>query len=171
MAIRKRRTFVTDPSENDLSMKVAVYTIALNEAAHVERWANSAIDADYRVVVDTGSNDDTVERLLQAGVTVHCIRIRPWRFDDARNTAMALLPDDVDICCTMDMDRYLSPGWRPKLEQTWTPGTTALFCQQVYRSSIGGSDILGEWPAKNFHSPWGVPFSPSGARGVFLYRG
>ena len=24
-------------------------------------WANSAIDADYRVVVDTGSNDDTVE--------------------------------------------------------------------------------------------------------------
>jgi len=139
-------------------MKVAVYTIALNEAAHVERWANSAVDADYRVVADTGSSDDTVERLLQAGVTVHRIRIRPWRFDDARNTALALLPDDVDICCTMDMDRYLEPGWRPKLEQAWTPGTTALYCQQVYRSEIGDSNILRGWPAKNFHSRWGYRF-------------
>ena len=58
-------------------MKVAVYTIALNEAAHVERWANSAVDADYRIVADTGSTDDTVERLTEAGVTVHRIAVRP----------------------------------------------------------------------------------------------
>ena len=44
-------------------MKIAVYTIALNEAAHAERWASSAVDADYRIVADTGSTDDTVERL------------------------------------------------------------------------------------------------------------
>ena len=61
-------------------MKVAVYTIALNESAHVERWANSAGDADYRVVADTGSTDDTVERLTAAGVMVNRIAIRPWRF-------------------------------------------------------------------------------------------
>ena len=95
-------------------MKVAVYTIALNEAAHAERWANSAVDADYRIVADTGSTDDTVERLTRAGVTVHRIAIRPWRFDDARNAAMALIPDDVDVCCSMDMDRWLAPGWRAK---------------------------------------------------------
>jgi hypothetical protein len=40
-------------------LKIAVYTIALNESAHVERWANSAADADYRIVADTGSTDDT----------------------------------------------------------------------------------------------------------------
>ena len=114
-------------------MKVAVYTIALNEAAHAERWANSAVDADYRIVADTGSTDDTVERLTKAGVTVHRIAIRPWRFDDARNAAMALIPDDVDVCCTMDMDRWLAPGWRAKLEAAWTPETTALFCRTVYR--------------------------------------
>jgi hypothetical protein len=33
-------------------MKVAAYTIALNEAPHAERWARSAADADYRVVAD-----------------------------------------------------------------------------------------------------------------------
>ena len=93
-------------------MKVAVYTIALNEAGHVDRWATSAVDADYRIVADTGSDDGTVDLLRSAGVTVHRIAIRPWRFDDARNAALALIPDDVDVCCTMDMDEFLEPGWR-----------------------------------------------------------
>ncbi|TRC73911.1 glycosyltransferase [Mesorhizobium sp. WSM4307] len=139
-------------------VKVAVYTIALNEAANVERWANSAVDADYRIVADTGSTDDTVARLTAAGVTVHRIAVRPWRFDDARNAAMALIPPDVDVCCTMDMDRFLEPGWRPKLEAAWTPETTALYCQTVYRSSVDDPTPLRSWPAKNFHHRWGYRF-------------
>ncbi|RVD54948.1 glycosyltransferase [Mesorhizobium sp. M2D.F.Ca.ET.185.01.1.1] len=139
-------------------VKVAVYTIALNEAANAERWANSAADADYRIVADTGSTDDTVERLTAAGVTVHRIAIRPWRFDTARNAAMALIPDDVDVCCTMDMDRSLEPGWRPKLEAAWTPEMTALFCQTVYRSSVDNPTPLRSFPTKNFHHRWGYRF-------------
>lgn len=139
-------------------MKVAVYTIALNEAAHVERWANSAVDADYRIVADTGSTDETVARLINAGVTVHRIAVRPWRFDDARNAAMALLPDDVDVCCTMDMDRFLEPGWRPKLEAAWKPETTALYCQTIYISSVDDPRPLRQWPTKNFHHRWGYRF-------------
>ncbi|MER9171774.1 hypothetical protein NKI12_31595 [Mesorhizobium australicum] len=139
-------------------MKVAVYTIALNEAANAERWADSAVDADYRIVADTGSTDDTVERLTAAGVTVHRIAVRPWRFDDARNAAMALIPPDVDVCCTMDMDRFLEPGWRPKLEAAWTPDTTALYCQTVYRPSVDDPTPLRSWPAKNFHHRWGYRF-------------
>jgi tetratricopeptide (TPR) repeat protein len=144
--------------EREHPMKIAVYTIALNEAAHAERWANSAVDADYRIVADTGSTDDTVERLTRAGVTVHRIAVRPWRFDVARNTAMALIPDDVDVCCTMDMDRWLEPGWRPKLEAAWTPETTALFCRTVYRASVDDPTPLRGWPAKNFHHRWGYRF-------------
>jgi glycosyltransferase involved in cell wall biosynthesis len=139
-------------------VKVAVYTIALNEATNAERWAQSAVDADYRIVADTGSTDDTVERLRAAGVIVHRIAIRPWRFDDARNAAMALIPDDVDVCCTMDMDRFLEPGWRAKLEAAWTPETTALFCRQTYRSSFDDPKILRSWPARNFHHRWGYRF-------------
>ena len=139
-------------------MKVAVYTIALNEADNVERWAQSAADADYRIVADTGSTDDTVERLERAGVIVHRITIRPWRFDLARNAAMALIPADVDICCTMDMDRFLAPGWRAKLEAAWTPQTTALFCRVEYRSAPDDPTPLRRWPAKNFHHRWSYRF-------------
>lgn len=139
-------------------MKVAVYTIALNEAANGERWAASAADADYRIVADTGSSDDTVERLTRAGVTVHRIAVRPWRFDVARNTAMALIPDDVDVCCTMDMDRFLAPGWRPKLETAWTPDTTALYCRVEYRANVDDPTPLRGWPARNFHHRWGYRF-------------
>jgi glycosyltransferase involved in cell wall biosynthesis len=140
-------------------LKVAVYTIALNEAAHAERWANSAVDADYRIVADTGSTDDTVERLTAAGVIVHRIAVRPWRFDVARNAAMALIPADVDVCCTMDMDRFLEPGWRPKLEAAWTPETTALYCRVSYRATAEDPAELRGWPAKNFHHRWGYRFN------------
>jgi hypothetical protein len=139
-------------------VKVAVYTIALNEAAHAERWANSAVDADYRIVADTGSTDDTVDSLTRAGVTVHRIAVRPWRFDVARNAAMALVPADVDVCVTMDMDRFLQPGWRPKLEAAWTPGTTALFCRYALRSSVEDPRPIKVWPAKCMHSRWGYRF-------------
>ena len=139
-------------------MKVAVYTIALNEAANADRWASSAVEADYRIVADTGSTDDTVERLAGCGVTVHRVAVRPWRFDVARNTAMALIPLDVDICCTMDMDRYLEPGWRPKLERAWKSETTALFNQVIYRASLDDQTPLKGWQAKNFHHRWGYRF-------------
>jgi hypothetical protein len=139
-------------------VKVAVYTIALNEAAHVERWANSAIDADYRIVADTGSTDNTVELLTRAGVSVHRIAIRPWRFDDARNAAMALIPDDVDVCCSMDMDRWLAPDWRAKLEANWAEETTAIYCRTVYRASVDDPTPLRSWPTKNFHRRWGYRF-------------
>jgi hypothetical protein len=139
-------------------VKVAVYTIALNEAAHAERWAESAADADYLIVADTGSTDDTVDRLTRAGVTVHRIAVRPWRFDVARNAAMALIPSDVDVCCTMDMDMFLEPGWRPKLEATWTRGTTALNCNLVWWTSPVDPTPLKKYLVRNFHARWGYRF-------------
>lgn len=135
-----------------------MYTIALNEEAHVERWAHSAADADYRIVADTGSTDGTVERLGHAGVLVHRISVRPWRFDDARNAAMALIPADVDVCCTMDMDMFLEPGWRPKLEAAWAPETTALYCRMLLRSSVDNPNPSQVYPSKSFHSRWGYRF-------------
>ncbi len=138
-------------------MKVAAYTIALNEAQHAERWAQSAADADYRVVADTGSTDDTVARLTRAGVTVHRIAVRPWRFDDARNAALALVPDDVDVCITMDMDEFLEPGWRPKLEARWAPDLAALYCTLALRTSVD-DPAPKSWPAKKFHRRFGYRF-------------
>jgi glycosyltransferase involved in cell wall biosynthesis len=108
-------------------MKIAVYTIALNEEKHVERWYNSVKDADYILIADTGSTDRTVEIAKSLGINVFNISVKPWRFDTARNVALALLPDDIDMCVSLDMDEVISEGWRESLEQTTGNQITYVF--------------------------------------------
>jgi glycosyltransferase involved in cell wall biosynthesis len=108
-------------------MKIAVYTIALNEEKHVERWYNSVKDADYILIADTGSTDRTVEIAKSLGINVFNISIKPWRFDTARNVALALLPNDIDMCVSLDMDEVISEGWRESLEQTTGNQITYVF--------------------------------------------
>lgn len=105
-------------------MKVAVYTIALNEQHFVQRWAESCKDADFRFILDTGSTDDTVEEAYKYGVDCMIGSIKPWRFDDARNASLALIPDDIDYCIALDMDEVLLPGWREELEKAHALGLT-----------------------------------------------
>lgn len=104
-------------------MKIAVYCIALNEEKFVESWYNSAKDADYLLIADTGSTDGTVEKACSLGINVFSIGIKPWRFDTARNVAVSLLPVDMDYCIALDMDEVLAPGWREHLERV-EPGVT-----------------------------------------------
>lgn len=120
-------------------MKIAVYTIAKNEEKFVERWAESCKEADYRIILDTGSDDGTPELAEFIGVTVGIKIIDPWRFDHARNAALELVPLDADYCIALDMDEMLQPGWRealekatasrPRYEYTWSwkeDGTPSL---------------------------------------------
>lgn len=105
-------------------MRIAVYTIAKNEEQFVQRWADSARDADYILILDTGSTDGTVAVAEAAGVTVKVEEFKPWRFDHARNAALELLPDDIDYCIALDMDEVLQPGWREHLEVADANGWT-----------------------------------------------
>lgn len=124
-------------------MKIAAYTIALNESAHCERWAESVKDADYRIVLDTGSDDGTVERLRELGVTVYQQQITPWRFDVARNAALALVPDDADACISLDMDEFMEAGWRPRLEAAWGGKVTRLSYTYVFDHKPGAETQRG----------------------------
>jgi len=120
----------------DKKLKIAVYTISKNEEAFVDRWLSSCSDADFIMMADTGSTDGSVKKLVTAasamGITHKCffssISISPWRFDDARNASLALIPDDIDICICLDMDEILVDGWREIVEQTFKqhPSTTRL---------------------------------------------
>lgn len=121
-------------------MKIAVYTIVKNEAQFIDRWAKSCEDADYRIIVDTGSEDDTVEVAEKAGCIVHRIKISPWRFDDARNAALALVPD-VDYCIALDADEILTPGWREHLEKV-APEITRPRYKYVWSWNPDGSEGL-----------------------------
>lgn len=108
------------------AVKIVVYAIAKNESQFVGRFCEAAKDADEIVVCDTGSNDDTVDQLKAHGVTTHSIRVTPWRFDDARNAALALVPADADVCVSLDLDEVLQPGWRAEIERVWCSDTTRL---------------------------------------------
>ena len=98
-------------------MKVAIYTIALNEEQFVEKWYESAKEADYLLIADTGSTDSTVAKAEALGINVVKISINPWRFDDARNASLSVIPSDIDYCIALDMDEVILPGWRKELEK------------------------------------------------------
>lgn len=100
-------------------LKIVVYAISKNESAFVDRWYESMKEADEIYVLDTGSTDDTVEKLKKHGVNVKIEVIKPWRFDVARNKSLDLVPLDTDICVCTDLDEILETGWREKLEKTW----------------------------------------------------
>jgi len=107
-------------------VKIAVYAISKNEGMFVQRFCESAKDADLILIADTGSTDKTVELARQHGATVHEICISPWRFDKARDAALALIPRDIDVCISLDLDEELQPGWREEIERVWKDDTTRL---------------------------------------------
>lgn len=107
-------------------MKIAVYAISKNEEQFVKRFCESAKEADVILIADTGSTDKTVEVAKECGASVYEICITPWRFDKARDAALALIPKDIDVCVSLDLDELLQPGWREEIERLWVPGTTRM---------------------------------------------
>lgn len=108
-----------------MSNKVCVYAICKNEAKFVQKWYDSMKEADYIVVLDTGSTDNTVDLLRSLGVTVEIHQYSKddikniFRFDDARNRALALAPDDANILVSTDLDEVFEPGWANILRESW----------------------------------------------------
>ena len=103
-------------------MRIAVYAISKNEEQFVERFCASAKDADLILIADTGSTDNTVELARRHGAVVSEICVTPWRFDKARDAALAMIPRDIDVCISLDLDEMLEPGWREEIERVWKMG-------------------------------------------------
>lgn len=101
-------------------MKICVYTICKNEEKNVARWLQSAQEADIICISDTGSTDRTVE-LLEQNPKVHLIHGKytgeNFRFDYARNEVLDIIPEDTDLCIMLDLDCFLTAGWRALLEE------------------------------------------------------
>lgn len=100
-------------------LKICVYAICKNESKYVEKYIKSMSEADEIYVLDTGSTDDTVEKLKKLNVHVKTEKIEPFRFDVARNKSLEMVPRDADICICTDFDEAFTPGWREKLESIW----------------------------------------------------
>jgi len=113
-------------------MKIAVYAIYKNEPHEVEGFVQSAAAADHILICDTGSDEDKIPfdgdvgtvQAISRECYIRTISINPWRFDRARDAALALLPADIDVCIALDMDERLEPGWREEIERLWVLGET-----------------------------------------------
>lgn len=129
-------------------MKVVVYAICKNEAQFAKRWASSMSEADEIVVLDTGSDDDTVKQLKEMGVKVTTESIVPWRFDKARNRSLELVPEDTDICVCTDLDEVFEPGWRNHLEAAWREGTGQARYRYTWSFTKDGREGIVFWIEK-----------------------
>ena len=96
--------------------KIAVVSIMKNESQFIKRWADSAREADYLILLDTGSTDDSVQVAKDNNIIIHEHVVNPWRFDVARNHLLDLIPDDADYVINLDVDEILIPGWRQALD-------------------------------------------------------
>lgn len=48
---------------------------------------------------------------LDQSVIIQRATVSPWRFDQARNVALSLLPADLDVVMSLDADEVAMPGW------------------------------------------------------------
>ena len=153
-------------------MKITVYGICKNEEKHVRRFLDHARCADYICLLDTGSEDGTREavtawalkHLNDTEVMLSSRPYEPWccgeeydeilsmggrpfRFDEARNESMKLIPPDTDVCVCLDLDEILCPGWRAAIERYWSLLDTTGRYEYVWNFRPDGSDgvkFLGE---------------------------
>ncbi|MBO8424000.1 MAG: glycosyl transferase family 2 [Firmicutes bacterium] len=135
-------------------MKIAVYAICKNESKFVDRWMDSMSEADEITVLDTGSEDDTVEKLRARGARVFEEKIAPWRFDVARNRSLELVSPDVDVCVCTDLDEVLHAGWAELLRKAWKPGATLATYRYTWSFTPDGKEGVVFWYSK-VHSRYG----------------
>lgn len=101
--------------------KICIYAICKNEKQFVEKWLDNMKEADYIVVLDTGSTDGTFE-MLQADPRVTRVEQKiydQFRFDVARNDSMLLCPEDANILLSTDLDERFNPGWAQIIRDNW----------------------------------------------------
>lgn len=129
-----------------MKYKIYVYAISKNEEKFVDRWMDSVKEADGIYVLDTGSSDSTVKKLKAKGAIVKKKTFTTFRFDEARNESLKMVPEDADICICIDIDEVLEKGWRKKLEKIWEPNLTRLKYNYIWSFDEYGN------PAVNFYS-------------------
>ena len=123
-----------------MEKKICVYAISKNEIKFVERWYNSVKEADYVCVLDTGSDDGTFEKLKELGAIVEQKKYDFFRFDEARNDSMKLIPDDADICISVDLDELFEEGWSKIVKEKWTGNVSRARYRYTWSFNPDGSE-------------------------------
>nr|DAU16571.1 MAG TPA: Tetratricopeptide repeat [Caudoviricetes sp.] len=98
-------------------------------------------EADYVCVLDTGSEDDTYEKLQSIpGIICGQEIVTPWRFDTARNLSLDLVPQDANILVCTDLDEVFEPGWTQPLREYWQDGVERAMYKYTWSHNDDGSE-------------------------------
>jgi hypothetical protein len=93
--------------------KIAVYGVCKNEEYNIREWYSHIKNADYVMLLDTGSTDNTIQIAEELGIDIFSAYFSPWSETNAKNTALSLLPKDIDICICLDLDQVLiTDNWK-----------------------------------------------------------
>ena len=119
---------------------LAVCMIVKNESEFIEGALNSVRKiANEMIVVDTGSDDDTVAIAERCGAQVHYF---PWTgdFSAARNASLA--PATTDWVLVLDADERLTEASRTPLravmEEYWDPEDLRVVCVKIHNLTRDG---------------------------------
>lgn len=123
-----------------MNYKICVYAIAKNEIKFVDRWYESVKEADYICVLDTGSTDGTYERLKSLGIITAKKKYDIFRFDNARNDSLSLIPADSDICVCIDLDEIFVHGWAETLRANWNENIYQARYRYTWNFNPDGSE-------------------------------
>ncbi len=98
-------------------MNITLYAIAKNEEKNIEKFIKNSKKFSHTVVVDTGSTDDTVKLLQDAGIEVyqHSQTREDFDFSVARNTALSYVKTDwaFSLDFNEDVDDFFPEGFDP----------------------------------------------------------
>lgn len=118
--------------------KTCAYTILKNERHNIDRWLYYTRHFDYRVLLDTGSTDNSYANLValslkDKNLIIGQSYIDPWRFDDARKINLAMVPDDVVWALSPDMDEWFSENTHDEMERIidGVPRITNIACDRL----------------------------------------
>ena len=143
-----------------MDKKICVYAIAKNEIKFIDRWYDSVKEADYVCVLDTGSDDGSYEKFQQLGIITKQKKYKNFRFDEARNDSIKLIPDDAEICVCVDIDEFFDPGWAKILKNNWGENTKRARYRYTWNFNADGSEgvvFMSDKIHKNKYFIWTHP--------------
>ena len=108
------------------NLKICVYGIAKNESKFVNRFMDCLKEIKDVFILDTGSTDNTVELFKARGAIVNQKTYEHFTFDVARNDALSFVPEDFDVCISLDIDECIEPGFVDVIKEVWQDDTKAM---------------------------------------------
>lgn len=115
-------------------VKLAVYGICKDEINNIDKYVKCFNKANYLCILDTGSTDGTWEYLENAckeysNLIIKQKKINPWRYDEARNESLKLVPKDTTMLFMVDLDEIIKEdNWVATIKDCWEP----LFSRGAY---------------------------------------